>query len=112
MDTILTSGQAADAWAGRETIGELLRRMGDRGDLLIGGGVSAGTIRELRALYPAARCFHLSGKKVLDSGMIYRNPAVSMGLPGISEFQVWRTDEEAIRSAALALRGEDRHGGV
>ena len=44
--------------------------------------------------------------------MIYRNPAVSMGLPGISEFQVWRTDEEAIRSAALALRGEDRHGGV
>ena len=112
VDTILTSGQAADAWAGRETIGELLRRMGDRGDLLIGGGVSAGTIRELRALYPAARCFHLSGKKVLDSGMIYRNPAVSMGLPGISEFQVWRTDEEAIRSAALALRGEDRHGGV
>ena len=112
VDTILTSGQAADAWAGRETIGELLRRMGDRGDLLIGGGVSAGTIRELRALYPAARCFHLSGKKVLDSGMIYRNPVVSMGLPGISEFQVWRTDEEAIRSAALALRGEDRHGGV
>ena len=65
------------------------------------------TVAELRAM--AQR---LEVAVLLDSGMIYRNPAVSMGLPGISEFQVWRTDEEAIRSAALALRGEDRHGGV
>lgn len=112
VDTILTSGQAPSAWEGRAVIADLLQRAGDRVEILIGGGVSAGTIRDLRELCPAARSFHLSGKKVLDSGMRYRNPAVSMGLPGISEFQVWRTDEEAIRSAALALRGENRHGGV
>ena len=36
--------------------------------------------------------------------MTYRNERVSMGLPGISEFQLWRTDEEAIRQAAQALK--------
>lgn len=112
VDTILTSGQAPSAWEGRAVIADLLQRAGDRVEILIGGGVSAGTIRDLRGLCPAARSFHLSGKKVLDSGMRYRNPAVSMGLPGISEFQVWRTDEEAIRAAARALREEDGHGGL
>ena len=112
VDTILTSGQAPSAWEGRAVISDLLQWAGDRVEILIGGGVSAGTIRDLRGLCPAARSFHLSGKKVLDSGMRYRNPAVSMGLPGISEFQVWRTDEEAIRAAARALRGEDCHGGL
>lgn len=105
VDTILTSGQERSAWEGRELIGALLDRAGERADILIGGGVSAPVIRDLRALYPAARCFHLSGKQVLDSGMTYRNPRVSMGLPGISEFQVWRTGEDAIRQAANALEG-------
>lgn len=105
VDTILTSGQERSAWEGRELIGTLLDRAAGRADILIGGGVSAPVIRNFRGLYLAARCFHLSGKQVLDSGMTYRNPRVSMGLPGISEFQVWRTDENAIRQAANALEG-------
>lgn len=103
VDTILTSGQKANAWAGREKIGALLNRAGERADILIGGGVSARVIAGFRDEYPAARAFHLSGKTVLDSGMTYRNAEVSMGLPGISEFQVWRTEEEAIRLAKDAL---------
>lgn len=103
VDTILTSGQKANAWAGRELIGELLKRVAERADILIGGGVSAGMIADFRREYPLSRAFHLSGKTVLDSGMTYRNAEVSMGLPGISEFQVWRTGESAIRSAADAL---------
>jgi copper homeostasis protein len=35
--------------------------------------------------------------------MAYRNEHVSMGLPGISEFQIWRTQASAIRQAAQAL---------
>lgn len=103
VDTILTSGQKANAWAGRETIGALMEKAGDRADILIGAGVSAAMIADFRAEYPAARAFHLSGKSVLDSGMLYRNEEVSMGLPGISEFQIWRTQEEAIRSARKAM---------
>ena len=71
--------------------------------ILIGGGVSAGVVADFRREYPASRAFHLSGKTVLDSGMVYRNAEVSMGLPSISEFQVWRTEEDAIRRAAEAL---------
>ena len=103
VGTILTSGQAENAWAGRELIGQLLERAGGRADILIGGGVNAGVIRDFRRAFPLARAFHLSGKQVLDSGMTWRNERVNMGLPGISEFQVWRTDEGTIRAAAQAL---------
>lgn len=103
VDAILTSGQAASAWEGRELIARLLDRAAGRGEILIGGGVGAETIRSMRAFCPAARCFHMSGKEVLDSGMVHRNPRVSMGLPGISEFQLWRTGESAVREAVKAL---------
>jgi len=104
VGTILTSGQQADAWTGRDLIGELLDRAEGRGDILIGGGMNATVIRDFRRSLPLARCFHMSGKEVLDSGMTFRNPRVSMGLPGISEFQVWRTGEDAVREAAKALK--------
>lgn len=103
VDTILTSGQKANARAGRKMIEALLEKAGDRATILIGGGVSADLIGEFRRSCPEADAFHLSGKMVLDSGMIYRNDEVSMGLPGISEFQIWRTEEEAIRRARKAL---------
>ena len=103
VDTILTSGQKANAWAGREMIGALMEKAGERADILVGAGVSAKMIEDFRREYPDAHAFHLSGKSVLDSGMTYRNEEVSMGLPGISEFRVWRTAEEAIRQAKEAL---------
>lgn len=103
VDTILTSGQKANAWEGRELIGKLMEKAGERADILVGAGVSAAMIADFRREYPAAHAFHLSGKTVLDSGMTYRNAEVSMGMPGISEFQVWRTEEEAIRRAKETL---------
>ena len=103
VDTILTSGQKANAWEGRELIGALMEKAGERADILVGAGVNAAMIADFRREYPAAHAFHLSGKTILDSGMTYRNAEVSMGLPGISEFQVWRTEEESIRRAKDAL---------
>lgn len=103
VNTILTSGQKANAWEGRAVIGALLEKAQGRADILIGAGVSAAMIADFRREYPLAHAFHLSGKAILDSGMTYRNAEVSMGLPGISEFQVWRTEEGAIRRAKEAL---------
>ena len=48
----------------------------------------------------------MSGKKELESGMIYRNPDVNMGLRGISEYTIWRTDEETVRQAKAAFPAE------
>ena len=45
----------------------------------------------------------MSGKKVLDSAMTWRNPRVNMGLPGISEFEIYRTDGDVIREAREIL---------
>lgn len=107
INTILTSGQQANCRAGMDLIGQLLEKAAGRIEILIGGGVSTAVIREFREALPMARAFHLSGKTVLPSGMLYRNERVNMGLPGISEFQIWRTEEATIRKAAEILEATD-----
>lgn len=102
VDTILTSGQEADCWSGRKLLAQLIEKAPAGLDILIGAGVTPKTIAQLLPLMPA-RHFHMSGKLVLDSEMAYRNPRVSMGLPGISEFQIYRTDPEAVAQAARLL---------
>ena len=45
--------------------------------------------------------FHTTGRKApLDSGMIYRKSTVFMGLPSLSEYEIWQTDEEEFRQCA------------
>ena len=63
--------------------------------ILVGGGVKSSNIAEI-AKTTGAYAFHMSGKKLCSSGMQYRNERVHMGLEGISEFEIYRTDEEEI----------------
>lgn len=100
VNIILTSGQCQSCYEGKELIKELLNRSGDM-DILIGGGVNAEVI-ETFVRDTDARCFHMSGKEVLESAMKYRNTKVNMGLPGISEFEILRTSKQQI-SAAVAI---------
>lgn len=104
IDTILTSGQAANCWSGRECLGVLLRQNLPL-TIMAGGGVNAQVITRLRAEYPL-NVFHMSGKVTRPSGMTFRREGVPMGLPGLDEFSVWQTDAQAVRAAALALKGE------
>lgn len=99
--TILTSGQAASALAGSDLLRELVQRAGGI-EILAGAGVSAQNIPELAAK-TGARSFHLSGKRVLSSRMIFRREGVPMGIAGCSEFELWQTSEDAIRAARQAL---------
>jgi len=103
INTILTSGQANSCLAGRELLAELVRLAAGEIDILVGSGVDAAAISEL---YPQvkAHSYHMSGKVTLDSAMTYRKEGVSMGLPSLSEFEIWRTSEEKIRAAAKVLR--------
>ena len=43
------------------------------------------------------KSFHMSGKTIIESTMKYRNPDVFMGLPGISEYKKYQTDEKIIK---------------
>ena len=98
--TILTSGQEKDALTGAETLRAVRERAAGRLAIMAGGGVRKENIRELSAR-TGVRTFHTSGRgEPVDSGMRYRRPAVSMGLPGLPEYQLWRTDETEIRACA------------
>ena len=104
LATILTSGQAASAPAGAQLLRALVAAAGQQIEILAGAGVNADNIPQLAA-GTGVHAFHLSGKKVLDSRMTFRREGVPMGLPGISEFALWQTDEESIRAARTALDG-------
>lgn len=103
IDTILTSGQACDCWTGRECIGRLLELKLPL-TIMAGGGVNADVMGKLLETYPL-EAFHMSGKVTKDSGMIYRRQDVPMGLPGLDEFSVWKTDEEKVRAAVRVIEG-------
>lgn len=102
IDTILTSGQKNVCIEGAELLRELVEKSGDRITIQVGSGASAEVIRQM---YPLthARAYHMSGKVTLDSVMEYRREGVNMGLPALSEFEVWRTDPEKIREAIKVL---------
>ncbi len=104
IDTILTSGQENGCLAGQKLLTELAEQADGRIDILIGSGVDASAIREL---YPKVKThsYHMSGKVTLGSEMEYRKEGVNMGLPSLSEFEIWRTSEEKIREAAEVLQG-------
>lgn len=105
LDTVLTSGQAQSCTDGVAVLKALFAE--DCGvEILIGAGVSANVIRTLREEIPQACAFHMSGKSELASGMKYRKEGVSMGLPMMSEFVLWRTDEKKIRRAREELDRE------
>lgn len=105
IDTVLTSGGAGNCLAGMETIGKLLALRDQVGgpEVLIGAGVKAGVIRRFRAVYPQAEAFHMSGKCETESGMRFRREGVPMGVPGLDEWHIQQTDEQAVREARLAL---------
>ena len=102
LATILTSGQAANAPQGASLLHQLVQAAGNDIEILVGAGVGPANLPDLAA-QTGARAFHLSGKKVLDSRMIFRREGVPMGLPGFSEFDIWQTDEATIREVRTIL---------
>lgn len=98
--TILTSGQAQTALDGADTLAQLVRRAAGRIVIMAGSGVRKDN---LRAIYEktGVRAYHTTGRRgPVDSGMAYRKEGVSMGLPSLSEYELWRTDEEEFRACA------------
>ena len=105
FDTVLTSGGAGKCLDGMETIGRLLaiRDKENGPEVLIGAGVNAGVIAAFREKYPQSRAFHMSGKTEIESGMRFRREGVPMGLPGLDEWHIPVTSEEAVREAKEQL---------
>ena len=105
IDTVLTSGAASSCKAGAETITKLIVLRDAEGgpEVLIGAGVNAGVIRFFRQNIPGSQAFHASCKTELESAMVFRREGVPMGLPGLDEWHIQQTSEEAVRAARTAL---------
>ena len=102
VNTILTSGQSPSCLEGIERMKELTGAAGKDLTILAGAGINAHAV-EILLEQTDLTAFHMSGKRVLNSGMAYRNPAVSMGLPGLSEYELWQTDPENVRAVRALL---------
>lgn len=100
IKTILTSGQQADVVKGKELLKQLYEAARGRIDIMAGCGVKKWNIREIHD-YTGIKVFHTTGRKgATDSGMKYRRSSVFMGLPTLSEYEIWRTDENEFRECA------------
>lgn len=98
--TILTSGQEKDAAAGKDTLKAVYAQAAGRIDIMAGCGVKKWNIQEIHD-HTGIVVFHTTGRKdPLDSGMVYRKSTVSMGLPSLSEYEIWQTDEQEFRECA------------
>ncbi len=103
--TILTSGQERSAAAGKDLLRELRTRAAGRIDIMAGSGVRKDNIQEIHD-HTGITTFHTTGRKgPVDSGMVYRKSTVSMGLPSLSEYELWRTDEEEFALCARIVHG-------
>jgi copper homeostasis protein len=102
VHTILTSGQENNCVKGKDLIANLIKKAAGEIDILVSGGVSAQVIKEI---YPVtnATSYHMSGKVIRDSTMVYRKENVNMGLPSLSEYEIWQTEEQKIIDAKKVL---------
>ena len=102
MKTILTSGQKATGWDGRDLLARLQEKSAGRIEILAAGGIQAGVIERL---VPSSgiTSYHMSGKQEVESAMQFRMEGASMGLPERNEYVLWKTSEEAVRQAAAVL---------
>ncbi len=109
--TILTSGQAATCREGAHLLTQLQQRAAGRISILAGAGVNAEVIRQLWQ-GTGLTAWHMSGKVNLQSPMVYRKEGVPMGLPGLDEFTLSRTDAKKVRAARQVLEQLTQKGEI
>jgi copper homeostasis protein len=101
---ILTSGQKETAFKGTKLISELVAKSGNRIIIMPGSGINESNILTIASVTGATE-FHLTGRKVIESEMIFRRSGISMGgHPGIPEFSRKVADPDIIKNIADILK--------
>jgi len=104
---ILTSGQEANAVKGIPLLKELVKQADGRIIIMPGCGVNPSNILQI-AEETGTSEFHFSGRSTYESGMIYRNPKVSMGgTVKIEEYQKDVTNPDIVKAALAELKKKD-----
>ena len=104
---ILTSGQEPNAVKGIPLLKELVKQADGRIIIMPGCGVNPSNILQI-AEETGASEFHFSGRSTYESGMIYRNPKVSMGgTVKIEEYEKDVTNPDIVKAALAELAIKD-----
>ena len=104
---ILTSGQEPNAVKGIPLLKELVKQADGRIIIMPGCGVNPSNILQI-AEETGASEFHFSGRSIYESGMIYRNPKVSMGgTVKIEEYEKDVTNPDIVKAALAELAIKD-----
>ncbi|MEA1876123.1 MAG: copper homeostasis protein CutC [Bacteroidota bacterium] len=104
IDRILTSGQKNTAVEGSEVIKQLIKEAGTEIKILPGGDLNEDNIAEF-AKSTGATEFHATLRSLVDSKMVFRNEAVSMGgLSQIPEFSIKETDPVKVANFVSILK--------
>jgi copper homeostasis protein len=102
-ERILTSGGENKAIDGKHLIKDLVVAAAGRISIMAGSGINPENVRDL-VEYTGIDEVHISGKRRVAGGMLYRNPKINMGgLPGIPEYEKDVTDSETVRQIVMKL---------
>lgn len=105
VNRLLTSGQEATCVEGLELLRELQVQAAGRVIIMPGGGLTPRNIRKVVEATGVSEV-HLSARKNVESGMVYRNSRVFMGgTLRPPEFSWKVTDAEAVRAVVTSLAG-------
>jgi copper homeostasis protein len=97
-DRLLTSGQKNKAEDGTGLISDLIAAADGRIIIMPGSGINSSNILTI-AKETRAKEFHLTGRKVIESDMIFHQPGISMGgSSDLPEFSRKVIDPDVIRS--------------
>jgi copper homeostasis protein len=103
-DRLLTSGQKNKAEEGIGLISQLIGQAKDRIIIMPGSGINESNIASIAA-NTGAEEFHLTGRKVVESEMIFRRQNILLGgTPGIPEFSRKVVDQVMIRNIINILK--------
>lgn len=104
---ILTSGGCNRAEEGAGRIAALVAQAAGRIEIMAGSGVNPSNAVRLAAT--GVDALHFSARGVRESGMRWRNPAVSMGgVAGLSEYELPCVDEQQVQRIVALLREREQ----
>ena len=102
FNTILTSGQKNNCVDGSPLLAELVEKSAGRIHIMAGAGVNADVIAPIYEK-TGITDYHMTLKHLLECEMKYRKEGVSMGLPSLSEYEIFRTSEAEGKKAREVL---------
>jgi copper homeostasis protein len=108
IERVLSAGGARTAWEGRARLAALVRRAGDRIQVVAAGGIRPDHARSLVSCTGVA-AIHASAGATRPSAMRYRNPALRLAslesAAAPHPYERRATSEEAVRALVEAVNG-------